>query len=298
MHFFHKIKWTETHWATFFILPCLLGLLVFTYLPILGSLGLSFSYWNLLGTPKFVGFLNYQTVFNDPLFWQSLLTTVFFVLMTALLEVSLGLALAVWLNGIVRFQSFFQATYFLPYITPMVSVALVWGWVYDPANGVLNWLLKQLQIIDAPVAWLYNEKTALWAVIVLGLWKSVGYTMIIFLTSLQSVPGALEEAGKLDGAGAIQQFFLIILPSISPTVFFVSTMVLIQGFQVFDSVYLLTQGGPAHHTELLVYWMFKNAFEFYKVGEASAIAYILFLLIFAITLVQWIVRKKWVLHED
>lgn len=289
---------SDVLWAWAFIAPCLLGLLLFTYVPILGSFGLSLSYWNLLGTPHFVGLENYQSVLGDPLFWQSLGTTVFFVIATAVLEVVIGLGLAVQLDRVRWLKSFLQATYFLPFITPMVSVAMVWGWLYDPSHGLINWILGQLHLIQEPVPWLYSEKTALWAVIILGVWKSVGYNMIIFLSGLQSVPPSLYEAAELDGTGGWSRFWNITLPMISPTVFFVVTMSLIQGFQVFDSVYLLTQGGPAHHTELLVYWMFKNAFEYYKIGPASAIAYILFLLILVLTLVQWGIRKYWVLYEE
>jgi multiple sugar transport system permease protein len=289
---------SETRWAWLFIAPCLLGLLLFTYLPILGSFGLSFAYWNLLGMPRFVGLDNYQHVLGMPLFWQSLCTTISFVCVTGVLEVLLGLGLAVLLDQVKAFKSVLQAAYFLPFVTPMVSVAMVWGWLYDPSYGLINWVLSQLHLIQTPVPWLYSEQTALWAVIILGVWKSVGYNMIIFLSGLQAVSPTLYEASELDGCGVWSKFWSVTLPLISPTVFFVTTMSMIQGFQVFDSVYLLTQGGPAHHTELLVYWMFKNAFEYYKVGEASAIAYMLFVLILLLTLIQWGVRKYWVLYED
>lgn len=289
---------SETRWAWFFLLPCLLGLLIFTYLPVIASSGLSFSYWNLLGIPRFVGVENYVTVLNDPLFWKSFTTTWVFVIVSGFLELALSLLLAVWLNRAIRGQTFFRTAYFLPFITPMVSVALVWGWLYDPSYGLINWILQQIQVIDKPIPWLYDTKTALWAVMILRIWKDIGYNIVIFLAGLQTVSPSLYESANLDGATGWQTFWRVTLPMITPTLFFVGIMTLINGFQSFDSVYLLTQGGPEHSTELLVYWMFKNAFEFYKIGPASAIAYILFMVILLLTLGQWQLRKRWVLYED
>lgn len=288
----------ETRWAWLFLAPCFLGLLIFTYLPVMASFGLSFSYWNLLGTPEWVGLANYVSVLGDPLFWQSLGVTIFFVGASAALEVVLGLLLAVWLNRAIRGQTWFRTAYFLPFITPMVSVALVWGWLYDPQSGLLNWLLMQAGLMEKPVAMLYEKDTALWAIIWLRVWKDLGYMLVIFLAGLQAVPQSLYESADLDGSSPLQTFFRITLPMITPTLFFVTIMAMINAFQAFDSVYLLTQGGPEHSTELLVYWMFKNAFEFYRIGPASAIAYILFVLILALTLTQWQLRKRWVMYED
>jgi multiple sugar transport system permease protein len=289
---------SEIRWAWLFLLPCLLGLLIFTYLPVMASFGLSFSYWNLLGIPKFVGLDNYANVLNDPLFWKSFTTTWVFVIVSGLLELALSLLLAVWLNRAIKGQSFFRTTYFLPFITPMVSVSLVWGWLYDPSYGLINWLLQQAHLIGKPIPWLYDPKTALWAVMILRVWKDIGYNIVIFLAGLQTVSPSLYESANLDGATGWQTFWKVTLPMITPTLFFVGIMTLINGFQAFDSVYLLTQGGPEHSTELLVYWMFKNAFEFYKIGPASAIAYILFVVILLLTLGQWQLRKRWVLYED
>ncbi len=291
-------RMTEGRWAFVFLAPCLLGLIIFTYLPVLASLGLSFSYWNLLGVPHFVGLENYSALLQDPLFWRSLGVTFRFVTISGMAEVVLSLWLAVWLNQAVRGQAFFRTAYFLPFITPMISVAMVWGWLYDPSYGAFNWLLQQAHLIHKPVAWLYEPNTALWAVILLRVWKDIGYNMVIFLAGLQAVPPSLYESAKLDGADSWRTFWNVTLPIITPTLFFVGMMALINGFQTFDSVYLLTQGGPDHSTELMVYWMFKNAFEFYKIGPASAIAYVVFLIILVLTLVQWQCRKRWVLYED
>ncbi len=288
----------DTRRAWLFLLPCFLGLSIFTYVPVLMSLGLSFSYWNLLGTPHWVGLENYSTVIHDPLFWKSIQNTVLFVIAVTILEVVLGLMLAVWLNKIKALRTLLRTAYFLPFITPMVSVALVWSWIYEPEYGMLNWILHSLGLIQENIAWLYDKRTALFAVVLLQVWKSIGYNMVIFIAGLQAIPDSLYESADLDGASFWESFKNITLPLVSPTTFFVVTVSLINGFQVFDSIYLLTQGGPQHSTELLVYWMFKNAFAFYKIGPASAIAYILFIIILVLTLVQWRLRTGWVLHEN
>ncbi len=293
----------ETFWAWIFISPCLLGLLVFTYLPTFASIGLSFSYWDLLGNPTWVGLENYETVLSDPLFWKTFLNTWFFVIISGVLEVCFGLGLAVVLNQAVKGQNWFRTAYFLPFITPMVSVAIVWGWIYDPEYGVLNWLLSGIGFLDTfrggePIAWLYDPNTAMWGIIILRVWKNVGYNLIIFLAGLQGISNAIYESAKLDGAGRWATFWKLTLPMITPTLFFVVMVTLINAFQAFDSIYLLTQGGPEHSTDVMVYWLFKNAFEFYKIGPASAIAYVIFMVILVLTLIQWQLRKRWVLYED
>ena len=283
-------RWTEAQrqalWAWAFILPCLLGLIVFTYLPILASFGLSFSYWNLLGEPQWVGLANYQAVIQDPIFWTTFWNTWGFVLASGVLEVVLGLLLAVWIFQLLRGQAWFRSLYFMPYITPMVSITLVFGWIYDPQFGLLNAAIQTVDVfglMKEPVAWLQDPKTAMASVVMLRVWKNVGYNVLLFLAALGNLPSDLEESAHLDGASSWQIFWRITLPLISPTLFFVLVMTMINAFQVFDSIYLLTQGGPQHATEVLVYWMFKNAFEFYKIGPASAIAYILFWVILALT---------------
>lgn len=294
------MNFTDRQWAWIFIAPCLLGLLIFTYIPTIASLGLSFSYWNLLGSPEFVGLDNYRAILVDPLFWKTFLNTWIFVIAVALLQVAGGLLMAVWLNRLVVGKAFFRAAFFVPFITPMVGVALVWGWMYDTNHGILNWLLHGLGVLPAneAIAWLQDPRTALFSVILLQVWKAVGYNMVIFLAGLQAIPDSVYESAELDGASPLDVFRRITLPMMTPMLFFVSIVSLINAFQAFDSVYLLTQGGPRHSTEILVYWMFKNAFEFYKIGPASAIAFVIFMVILILTVVQWQLRKKWVLYEE
>jgi len=289
-------------WALAFIAPCLLGLIVFTYLPTLASLSLSFTRWNLLGPPQWVGLDNYNTLLTDPVFWQVLGNTGIFVTASALLTVIGGLVLAVLLNAPIRGQGLFRTAYFLPFVTPLIGVALVWGWIFQPEVGLLNWALKQTHLFTVwnhgkPIAWLYESPFALWAVIMVQVWKTVGYNMVIFLAGLQAIPTSVYESAALDGANPWQQFWRLTLPLVTPTLFFVLMVSLINTFQAFDTIYLLTQGGPQNTTAVLVYWVFKNAFEFYQVGPASAVAYVLFVLILILTLIQWGLRKLWVLHE-
>jgi len=283
-------------WPLIFIGPCLLGLVLFTYFPVLMSFGLSFSYWNLLGVPHWVGLENYLTVLADPLFWKTLQNTCVFAGASVALQVIASLGVALLLSKAFKGVGIFRTLFFLPVITPMVSVALVWGWLYDPQYGGLNAVLKMVGL--SPIAWLYDPHWAMPSIILLRVWKEMGYTMIILLAGLQGIPEHLDESAALDGANAWQRFWWVTLPMLSPTLFFVITVSLMNALQAFDAVYLLTEGGPQHSTQVLVYWLFQNAFQFYKVGPASAIAYILFLLILAVTMIQWWFRKRWVLHES
>lgn len=279
------------------IAPVVLGLAVLTYIPTLMSFGLSFCEWNLLGKPVFVGLANYQALLADPLFWKALGNTWQFVLADLVGELTVGLSLALLMNRALRGVGFFRFAVFAPYVTPLVSVALVWQWIYDPQAGGLNQLLQSLGVIRQAVPWLYQESTALWALVVLQIWKQSGYSMLLFLAGLQAIPGDVLESASLDGASAWARLVRVTLPLLAPTTFLVAMMILINGFQTFDAVYLLTQGGPNHATDLLIYGVYKNAFEYYQVGTASAMAYVLCAIVVVLTLIQWSLRKRWVSAE-
>ena len=279
------------------IAPILLGLGILTYIPTLMSFGLSFCEWNLLGTPRFVGLANYQNLFADPLFWKALLNTWQFVLTDLVGELMIGLGLALLMNRVIRGAGLWRFSVFAPYVTPLVSVALVWQWIYDPQSGGLNHLLQALGAIQQSVPWLYQESTALWSLVVLQVWKQAGYSMLLFLAGLQAIPADVLESASLDGASALTRLVKIILPLLAPTTFLVAIMILINGFQTFDAVYLLTQGGPNHSTDLLIYGVYKHAFEYYQIGTASAMAYVLSAIVVSLTLIQWVLRKRWVSVE-
>ncbi len=285
-----------------FVTPSLLGLALLTYLPTLASFGLSFALWDLLGAPTWVGLHNYQQLVTNPLFFKIMGNTVVFVVGVATGELLLATTLAVWVNGLVRGQRWFQSIFFLPVIAPLISVSLVWGWFYDPAQGLLNQLLAPTGLLTAlnngqPIAWLYNESTVLWALIIMQVWKTVGYAFLITLAGLQTIPDEVHHAATLDGSTPWQRFWHITFPLLTPTLFFLVTVTLINSFQTFDSIYLLTQGGPNHASNVLVHWLFEQAFDTFDVGTACALAVCLFVIILGLTLIQWAVRKRWVYNE-
>lgn len=277
--------------ALIFLLPALLGTLIFIVIPVICSFGLSFVQWDLLNPIKFVGFENYREIFHDGLFYKILGNTIVFALSTSFLGVIIPLILASILNTKIRGSEFFKGAYFLPFITPMVVVGVVWAWIFDPNIGLLN------QMLHLHLNWLYDSKLAMPALIVVSVWKLIGYNMIIFLSSLSAISQSLFEAAKIDGANSFQIFKNVTIPMLSPTIFFVVIITAISSFQVFDLIYLMTQGGPFDSTNVLVYAIYKNAFEYFNVGKASAIAYVLFVIILVLTLIQWSLRKKLVYNE-
>lgn len=278
--------------AWIFILPAILGIFIFIILPVICSFGLSFTKWDLLNQIEFVGFQNYKNLFADHLFYKILINTIVFALSTSIFGVIIPLILASILNSKIRGAEFFKTAYFLPFITPMVVIGIVWAWIFDPNIGVLN------QLLHIHINWLYDSKFALPALIMVSVWKLIGYNMIIFLSSISSISNSMFEAAKIDGANAIQTFKNVTIPLLSPTIFFVIIITAISSFQVFDLIYLMTQGGPFDSTNVLVYAIYKNAFEYFDIGKASAIAYVLFAIILVLTLIQWGLRKKIVYNEN
>ncbi|MBP3820620.1 sugar ABC transporter permease [bacterium] len=277
--------------AWIFILPALLGTLIFILIPIFCSFILSFTRWDLLNPIEFVGLSNYIELFKDVLFYKILFNTVVFAFSTSFLGVILPLALASILNSKIRGSEFYKTAYFLPFITPMVVIGIVWSWIFDPNIGVFN------QILNIHINWLYDSNWAMPALIAVSVWKLVGYNMIIFLSSLSTISQSLFESAKIDGANSFQIFKNLTIPLLSPTIFFVVIVTAISSFQVFDLIFLMTEGGPFDSTNVLVYAIYKNAFEYFEVGKASAIAYVLFFIIFVLTVVQWHFRKKLVYNE-
>lgn len=292
----NKITQKDGFWAFIFLLPSILGILVFNLVPTITSFYLSFTKWNLLGVPKFVGLNNYLGLFEDPLFSKVIFQTLYFVFGTVIFEVIISLLIAVGLNRITSLKTVYRTIYFLPVVSSMVAVAILWNWIFDPAYGFLNYILSFAGI--KPVFWLSDPTWALPSMIMVSVWKNLGYSSVLFLSGLQTLPQECLEAADVDGASRFQRFYKIIIPLLSPTIFLVTIMSFINAFQTFDSVYILTSGGPQNSTNIMVYWLYKNAFEFYNMGKASAIAYVLFLIILSITMIQWYFRKKWVIYED
>ena len=286
--FFNK----QNYAAWLFILPAIVGTLVFIIIPVICSFGLSFVKWDLVNPMEFVGFSNYKEIFTEPLFYKIFLNTIVFAVSTSVFGVIIPLVLAVILNSKIRGAEFYKTAYFLPFITPMIVIGVVWQWIFDPNIGILN------NFLHLHINWLYDAKFAMPALIIVSVWKLLGYNMIIFLSSLTTISQSLFEAAKIDGASPIQTFKNVTVPLLSPTIFFVVIITAISSFQIFDLIFLMTQGGPLDSTNVLVYAIYKNAFEYFNVGKASAIAYVLFVVILVLTLIQWNLRKKLIYLEE
>lgn len=290
--FVEKLLNNKTAAAWIFIMPALIGTFIFIIIPVVCSFSLSFTKWDLLNPIEFVGFKNYTELFHQNIFWKILLNTVVFALSTSILGVIIPLILASILNTKIRGAEFYKSAYFLPFITPMVVIGIIWSWIFDPNIGLLN------QVLNIHINWLYDSCYAMPALIIVSVWKLIGYNMIIFLSSLSTISQSLFEAAKIDGANSFQIFKNVTIPLMSPTIFFVVIITAISSFQIFDLIYLMTQGGPFDSTNVLVYAIYKEAFEYFNVGRASAIAYVLFVIILVLTLIQWNLRKKLVYLEE
>ena len=277
--------------AMIFILPAVLGTLIFIVIPVIFSFSLSFVNWDLLSPITFAGVNNYKDVLTDKTFLQVLSNTFVFAISTSVFSVIIPLVLACILNSKIRGSNFYKTAYFLPFITPMIVIAIVWQWIFDPNIGLLN------QLFHLNIKWLYDVRYAMSALIAVSTWKLIGYNMIIFLSGLSAINQEVLEAAKIDGANSWQTFKNVTVPLLSPTIFFVIVITSISSFQVFDLIYIMTEGGPNNSTMVLVYSIYKYAFEFFDVGKASAIAYILFAIIFVLVLFQWKLRKKMVYTE-
>ena len=291
-NFLNELANSEKFAGWVFIFPALLGTIIFIIIPVFCSFGLSFTKWDLLNPIKFVGFENYRLLFQEPLFFKILLNTIVFAISTSLFGVIFPLILACILNSKIIGSEFYISVYFLPFITPMIVIGIVWQWIFDPNIGILN------QVLQLHINWLYDTHFAMPALIIVSVWKLIGYNMIIFLSSLSSISQSMFEAAKIDGANSVQTFFNVTVPLLSPSIFFVVIITAISSFQIFDLIYLMTQGGPLDSTNVLVYAIYKNAFEYFNVGKASAIAYVLFVIILVLTLIQWNLRKKLVYNEN
>ena len=286
-----KISNNQRLGGLIFIAPALIGTFVFIIIPVICSFGLSFTRWDLLNPIEFVGLDNYTGIFTEPLFYKILLNTIVFALSTSVFGVIIPLVLATILNTKIRGSEFYKTAYFLPFITPMIVIGIIWEWIFDPNIVLLN---KFLQL---HINWLYDPHFAMPALILVSVWKLIGYNMVIFLSALSGISQSMFEAAKIDGANEFQTFKNVTIPLLSPTIFFVVIITAISSFQIFDLIYLMTQGGPLDSTNVLVYAIYKNAFEYFNIGKASAIAYVLFVIILVLTLAQWKLRKKLVYNE-
>lgn len=278
----------------FFILPLMLGIVAFQLAPIVVSVGASFTDWDGLTTPEFIGWENYSGLADDPLFWVTLRNTVIFTLGVIPLTTVGALCLALLCRGRSRVANVvFRTAYFTPYVTSIVAIGLVWGQLLAP-DGFFNGFLAFFGI-EGP-AWFTDARWAMFAVIIVSAWQGIGYPMIILLGGLDAIDATLHDAAKVDGAGAGRRFFSITLPLLTPQIFFVLITQFITSFQVFALIFVLTKGGPGQATNVYIYYLYQSAFTFGDLGSASAMAWILFLLIGAVTFLQLTLQKRWVFY--
>jgi multiple sugar transport system permease protein len=274
-----------------FIAPSFLGVLAFLLLPVVAVFVLSLFRWNLLGSPSFVGLDNFSRLARDGQVRHSLVITFEYVLLNIPLQTVLALLLALLLNRKLRGIKVFRMLYVLPWMATPIAMAIVWQWIFDPARGALNEFLGLFGIPGQP--WLSSGGWALPAVAAVNIWQYTGYNALFFLAGLQNIPDYLDEAARLDGAGPVRQFFSVTLPLLQPTLFFVLVTTVIGSFQVFDTVYAMTKGGPGDTTDVLNYEIYNRAFKFFDAGYASTIALLLFTVIAMITALQaWYFRNR------
>ncbi len=278
-----------------FLAPALSLIFIFFFLPVFAALLLSFTDFDIyvLGNTdylRFIGLQNYIQLVQNPLFWKALTNTFYFVCVGGPLSIAVSLSAALLVNAkLIRFRGFFRIAFFMPVVTTLVAIAVVWRYLYHPHYGLLNYGLKLLGI--APLDWLGEPKLAMPAIILMAVWKNFGYNMIIFIAGLQSIPQDLYEAAKIDGANSWQQFRHVTLPMLAPTFLFISIITMIGYFQLFAEPYVMTQGGPSNSTLSIVLLMYEEGFRWWNMGYASAVAFILFIIILIATVIQLRVQR-------
>jgi multiple sugar transport system permease protein len=276
-----------------FILPNLLGFATFTLLPMVFSLGLAFMNWDGANVVTWAGLENFRELLDDETFRIALTNTFYYVIGTVPPTMVVALGLALLLNQPLYGRDFFRTTFFFPYVASLVAVAVVWNMLFNPAMGPVNQFLVTLGV-ENPPRWTASVDWAMPTVIMASIWKGVGYYMVIYLAALQGIPSYLYEAAEIDGANAWQKFRYITLPMLTPATFFVSVMLTIASFKVFDLILIMTDGGPGRATNVLVIHTYNIAFREFRFGYASAIALVLFVIVLIITIVQFRMEKRWV----
>jgi len=280
-----------------FVAPALVALGLFFFLPIAAALVLSFTDFDIyaladLHNLRFVGLDNYLTLLRTPLFWKALGNTIEFVVLGVPLSIATSLGAALLINSkLARFKGLFRTIFFAPVVTTLVAVAVIWRYLFNTQFGLINWLLGLVGL--GPVDWLGDPHWAMPAIVVFAVWKNFGYNMIILLAGLQAIPDDLYEAARIDGAGRLAQFRHVTLPALGPVLLLVSILTMAAYFQLFAEPYVMTQGGPVQSTTSIIYLMFVQGFQFWNLGYATAVAFVLFAILFALTLVQLRVSRRW-----
>jgi multiple sugar transport system permease protein len=282
--------------AYFFLAPAVSAIFIFFFIPVIAAFLISFTDFDIytlgdLSTLRFTGLTNYLKLFGDDLFWTALANTFYFVIAAGPLSIVISLGAAIILSSkVVRFKAIFRLSYFIPVITTLVAVAIVWRFIYHHNFGILNYFLSFLGI--NPVDWLGDPTWAMPSIILMAVWKNFGYNMIIFIAGLQNIPEELYEAAEIEGAGAWQKFRTITIPMLAPTTVFISIITMIGFFQLFAEPYIMTQGGPLNSTLSIVQYMYQEGFRWWNMGYSASIAFVLFFIIFIGTLIQFRIQKS------
>lgn len=285
----------ERIWGYIFLIPFFVGFIFFIIGPIVVALGLSMTQWDLIGTPKFISLANYQNLFRDNLFWIALKNTLYYTFVSLPITIILSLILALLMNRKLIGIKWYRSVYFLPVTISIVAVSLLWAWMYSPDFGIINYIFSLIGLPQP--GWISVTSWAMPSVIIMSIWRSLGFNIIILLAGLQNIDRNLYEAAAIDGAGPWLQFKSITIPMLSSVLFFVIVIGLINSFQVFEQTYIMTQGGPGYSTFTLVYYIFQAGFQFLRMGYASAMSFVLFIIIFLITAGHLSLQSKWVYYE-
>ena len=288
-----KRKISKTSCVLVVILPAVIPLGVFWIWPMIKAIFMSFTDWDYMSsTYNMVGLNNYKALFSDSAFYSALKNTFIFTLGTLVPTIVGGLAIAMVLKKNVKGSALYKAIIFSPWITPTVAISIVWSWIFEPKYGFANYILQMFNIPKSQ--WLQSSNTAMIGVIIVTVWKGFGWAMVFYLTALEKVPKQLYEAAAIDGANNWNKFISITLPLISPTTFFLSIITTINSLQAYDQIQVLTQGGPAGSTRTILYMYYQTAFESFNMGQATAMATVILVIVGILTGIQFVASKKWV----
>jgi multiple sugar transport system permease protein len=292
-----SLRHREALTGLLWISPWLIGFLAFTVLPMLASFAMSFSRFRPTRAPEFIGFANYVRAFTeDPLFWPSLGRTFYYTAITVPLLICGALAVAMLMNQQLRCTSIFRTLMFLPFLTPVIASALLWRWLFQPEWGAINDIIFRVLGVEGP-QWIYSEQGVIPALALITIWAGIGGSrMIIFLAGLQNVPSELYEASEIDGAGRWSRFWNVTIPMLSPTIFLNLILAIIASFAAFELAYISTDGGPNFASWFFALHIWSNAFRYYDMGFASALAWVMFVLVASLTYIQFQLAKRWVYY--
>ncbi|HKL13266.1 MAG TPA: sugar ABC transporter permease [Halanaerobiales bacterium] len=280
------MKLRKTYTPYLFLVPALIFMGIFLFYPIVDVFRLSFTNYNMIQEASYVGNQNYQDLLNDPLFWKTLKNSFIYLIGVVPLLVILPIFIAILVNRKLKGIKWFRAAYYIPVVTSMVVVGIMWKWLYR-GNGLLNYLLQTIGLINEPISWLTSTDYALYSVMAVTIWKGLGYYMVIYLAGLQSIPQDLYEVAQIDGANWWQKHLHITIPLLKPSILLVTILSSIAAMKVFTEVYVMTKGGPINSSKTLVFYIYEKAFENLNLGYAAAMGFVLFVIIFILSFINF-----------